>query len=152
MKDLHYQLRPMNIDDIDQVIEGEKRAFGHTFGYDMLYQELTLNPFSHYIVLEINDEVRGYIGLSVDENMEIINFYVDPLYQNQGFGSMMLDFVMELCNKSHIKNISLEVRESNQKAIHLYQKYQFKQVAIRKGYYNNGENALLMVHNFEVKE
>ena len=118
----------------------------------MLYQELTLNPFSHYIVLEINDEVRGYIGLSVDENMEIINFYVDPLYQNQGFGSMMLDFVMELCNKSHIKNISLEVRESNQKAIHLYQKYQFKQVAIRKGYYNNGENALLMVHNFEVKE
>ena len=40
---------------------------------------------------------------------------------------------------------SLEVRRSNLPAIALYQELGFHQVAVRRRYYENGEDALLMV-------
>lgn len=149
---LNYQLRPMKVEDIDEIVEGEMEVFGHSLGYDFIYADFTLNPFSHYIVLEINQKVKGYIGFWINDHMEIINFYVDSDVQNQGFGAMMLTFALEVCRKSHIENISLEVRKSNKRAIHLYEKFGFKQEAIRKQYYDNGEDALLMVRKLEVNE
>ena len=41
--------------------------------------------------------------------------------------------------------ISLEVRVSNERAIRLYQKSGFIKAAVRKGYYENGEDADLMI-------
>jgi len=147
----------MTLNDIKEVIKGETKAFGQSLGYDMLYQELTFNPYAYYFVLEINRKVHGYIGLWINENAEIINFYVDKRYQNQGFGKMLLEFVLELCNMNNkeitqIKNISLEVRKSNEKAIHLYEKYGFIQSYIRKAYYENGEDAIVMIKDLEVKK
>ena len=42
---------------------------------------IEINPFSQYIVLEIDEKVSGYIGLWITDNMQIINFYVDKDYQ-----------------------------------------------------------------------
>ena len=41
------------------------------------------------------------------------------------------------------KDITLEVKQTNEIAIKLYKKYSFKQVAIRKGYYNNIDGLLM---------
>lgn len=143
---MDYQLRLMTISDIDEVIKGEERVFDESLGYDMLYSELVMNPFANYFVLEIDDKVSGYIGVWIDEDhSEIINFYVDKEYQNLGFGSMMLEFVIELCTMSKVPNISLEVRESNLKAISLYNKYGFEYSHKRKEYYKNGEDALVLI-------
>ena len=48
-----------------------------------------------------------------------------------------------------IKNVNLEVRVSNVKAIALYQKFGFKNVAVRKDTYSNGEDAYLMIKELE---
>ena len=49
------------------------------------------------------------------------------------------------CKKNEIKYITLEVRASNEPAIKLYEKYGFKSLGTRKGYYqNNNEDALIM--------
>ena len=40
--------------------------------------------------------------------------------------------------------MNLEVNENNTSAIALYKKYNFKQVGLRKKYYNNTDNAILM--------
>ena len=143
---MDYQLRLMTIADIDDVIKGEERVFDESLGYDMLYSELVMNPFANYFVLEIDEKVSGYIGVWIDEDhSEIINFYVDEEFQNMGFGSMMLEFVIELCGMSKVPNISLEVRESNLKAISLYNKYGFEFSHKRKEYYKNGEDALVLI-------
>ena len=147
---MRYLIRPMERGDIDAVVEGEKKIFGDTLGYDYLLSELEINPFAQYLVLEIGGKVSGYIGLWIADNMQILNFYVDKEYQNMGYGSMMMDFVVKVCEKSNIKSLTLEVRESNVKAINLYKKFGLKEVAVRKAYYNNGENALLMERKFEV--
>ena len=143
---MDYQLRLMTINDIEEVIKGEEKVFDESLGYDMLYSELVMNPFANYFVLEIDKKVSGYIGVWIDEDhSEIINFYVDEEYQNMGFGSMMLEFVIELCLMSKVPNISLEVRESNLKAIALYNKYGFEFSHKRKEYYKNGEDALVLI-------
>jgi ribosomal-protein-alanine N-acetyltransferase len=148
---MKYQLREMLIDDIDKVIAGEERVFGVSLGYDLIYSDLTLNPYAYYVVLEIDNEVHGYIGMWITDNLEIINLYVDEEYQGMGFGNMIMDFVVNICMQSKIQNLSLEVRSSNSKAISLYEKYGLKKSHIREKYYDNKEDAIVMVRTFEVK-
>ena len=145
---MKYNLREMTVEDIEAVIEGETKAFGTSLGYDLIYTDLTFNPYAHYMVLEIDKEIHGYIGLWINDNSEIINFYVDEEYRGLGFGKMMLDFAIKLCELSKVNNLSLEVRESNQVARNLYEKHGFKFSHKRERYYDNGEDALVLIKSF----
>ena len=145
---MKYNLREMTVEDIEAVIEGETKAFGTSLGYDLIYTDLTFNPYAHYMVLEIDKEVHGYIGLWINDNSEIINFYVDKEYRGLGFGEMMLDFAIRLCELSKVNNLSLEVRESNEIAKALYKKHGFIFSHKRERYYDNGEDALVLIKNF----
>ncbi len=154
---MNYQFREMTINDIDDVVKGEIKVFGHSLGYDMIYSDLTINPYACYIVLEIDNKIHGYFGLWITDNVEIINLYIDEEYQGMGFGTLMMDFIMNVCKMSHVNNLSLEVRKSNQKAQNLYNKFGLKAVSVRKDYYidketNSKEDAILMVKSFEVNE
>lgn len=152
---MNYQLREMTKDDIETIVKGEEKVFGHSLGYDLIYSDLALNPYALYAVLEIEDEIHGYVGMWITDNLEIINLYVDEEYQGMGFGSIIMDFVIDICEQSNIQNLSLEVRSSNIKAINLYKKYGLKESHIRKNYYVNDnketEDAIVMVRTFEVK-
>lgn len=148
---MKYTLREMEITDIEKIVKGEEEVFGNSLGYDMIYSDLTINPYACYVVLEIDNEVNGYVGMWITDNMEIINLYVNPKYQGMGFGDMIMDFVINLCESSNIQNLSLEVRSSNEKAINLYKKHGLKQSHVREKYYDNKEDAIVMVRTFEVK-
>lgn len=152
---MNYQLREMKIEDIEEVVKGEEKVFGHSLGYDLIYSDLALNPYAFYVVLEIEEEIHGYVGMWITDNLEIINLYVDEEYQGMGFGSILMEFVIDICEQSNISNLSLEVRSSNIKAINLYEKYGLKKSHIRKNYYVNEnketEDAIVMVRTFEVE-
>lgn len=143
---MKYNIREMSTDDINDVIIGEEKVFGESLGFDMLYSELTLNPYAYYFVLEIDGLVKGYIGTWIDlERAEIVNFYVDEEYRGLGFGSLMLELVIEVCKVSNVPNISLEVREHNIKAQNLYKKYGFEFSHKREKYYKDSEDALVLI-------
>lgn len=152
---MNYQLREMKIEDIEEIVKGEEKVFGHSLGYDLIYSDLALNPYALYVVLEIEEKIHGYVGMWITDNLEIINLYVDEEYQGMGFGSIIMEFVIDICEQSNINNLSLEVRSSNVKAINLYEKYGLKKSHIRKNYYVNEnketEDAIVMVRTFEVK-
>ena len=142
---MEYQLREMVKEDIEEIVKGEERVFGHSLGYDLIYSDFAINPYACYVVLEIDNQVHGYIGMWITDNVEIINLYVDEEYQGMGFGSMIMDFVIDICEQSNIQNLSLEVRSSNISAIALYEKKGYKKISVRKKYYADGEDALVMV-------
>lgn len=143
---MKFDLRQMTIEDIPSVVEGEETIFGESLGYDMLYSELQLNPYAYYFVLEVDKKVEGYIGTWIDgEHAEIVNFYVSKDYQGQGFGKMMLEFVIELAKMSKVPNISLEVREHNTRAIELYTSHGFTLSHKRERYYKDLEDALVLI-------
>lgn len=152
---MNYQLREMKVEDIETIVKGEEKVFGHSLGYDLIYSDLALNPYALYVVLEIEDKIHGYVGMWITDNLEIINLYVDEEYQGMGFGSILMEFVIDICEQSNISNLSLEVRSSNIKAINLYEKYGLTKSHIRKNYYVNEnketEDAIVMVRAFEVK-
>lgn len=147
---MKFQIRPLEEKDIGEIIAGEEAIFGVSLGFDLIYSDLKLNPFAHYLVLEIDKHVGGYLGLWIhDDTAEIINFYVDKPYQRQGFGSMLLDFAVKLCQLSKVKSLSLEVRENNVAAKALYEKFGFVFSHKRLQYYQDSSDALVLIKKFE---
>lgn len=100
---------------------------------------LDSNPFGKYLILK-KDYIVGYIYYSdIYDRVEINNFEIEDIHRNCGLGSTLLNFFTKIVEK----DITLEVRIDNMKARHLYEKYGFKQVALRKGYYQ-GIDGILM--------
>ncbi len=137
-------IRPMNPEDIDTIVEHEKLVFGHSLGEEMLHYELLKNQFAEYYVLDI-DGIVGYIGMwCVFENGQITNFYIHPTKQGMGYGKMLLEYALDIF-KEKVQTVTLEVRKSNERAQKIYQRYGFTVGGVRRNYYKNGEDALLMV-------
>ena len=107
--------------------------------------ELENNPYGNYLILIEEDKIIGYIYYSdIYERAEINQFEVKPTHRNCGKGNELLKNLIEKLQK----NITLEVKQTNAPAIHLYEKNGFKKVAIRKGYYN-GIDGILMERTME---
>lgn len=148
---MKYLIRPLEEKDIMEIVEAEERIFGSSLGFDLIYSDYHLNPYANYLVLEVNKKVGGYIGLWITPDIaDVINFYIDEKLQGMGFGSMLLEFALELCKLSKVKSISLEVRENNEKAKNLYFKYGFEFSHKRENYYSDGTDALVLIKKFEV--
>jgi ribosomal-protein-alanine acetyltransferase len=143
-------IREMDVDDLERIVELEKDLFTSPWNKDDFIYELNENPFSYnYVLLE--NEIIGYIGLWINyDNASITTIGVDKRYQGRGYSEVLMDQVIDLVNENKCINMSLEVRVSNNKAIHLYEKYGFKKVALRKNYYqDNHEDAYLMIKEME---
>jgi len=93
--------------------------------------------------------VRLLIGNSNDKDItfdsaEILNIAIRNSFQNKGIGQMIFDEILCALKEKSIKEIWLEVRESNDKAVNFYQKNKFQRQFERKNYYSNPtENALI---------
>jgi ribosomal-protein-alanine N-acetyltransferase len=139
-------IRKMIETDISDVVSLEESVFGHTLGYDMIYNEITKHDFAHYFVDVENNEIIGYVGLWINDDIgQIVNFLVKPNHQNQGLGKMWMRFVMEYLKQHNVHIISLEVRETNEKAIRLYESFGFKKSYKRLKYYENKVDAHVLI-------
>lgn len=108
-------------------------------------KELSNNPFSKYLIYQENNEIIGYLYYSdIYDRVEINQIEINSIHRNCGYGSKLLEYLINSVNK----NITLEVNKENKYAIKLYKKYNFKEVAIRKGYYN-GIDGILMERLFK---
>lgn len=99
-----------------------------------------------YLVIEENNEILGYCGLwGVAGEGQINNVAVKKSYQSKGIGLYMMSQLISTGKSQGLQAFTLEVRESNEKAIALYQKLNFEICGIRRGFYDKPkENALIM--------
>lgn len=141
-------IRFMQVEDIEIVVKEDRLVLGHTLGEETLLNELQVNPFAHYFVMEEESSkvFLGHVSLWIDApNAQIINIYIVSEFQNLGLGKELLNFSIDYIKSFDVVDFTLEVRPSNQKAIKLYESFGFVQVAVRRNYYDNGEDALLML-------
>ncbi len=130
--------------DIDAIVDLELKTLNTTLGKDMLKNELD-NPFSYIFVYTVENNIVGYISYSFDGDIaEMLNFCVDTNMQGQGIGKELLEYTFNIFKDLSANSSILEVRESNYKAISLYNKFGYKKISVRKAYYSNGENALVL--------
>lgn len=141
-------VRKMEFRDIKKVVELEEKYLLESLGEKLLASELSeKNNGVSFYVIENDDVVIGYIGrYYFFQEAEVLNFVVDESYQRQGYGQKLFDKMVE--DMKDVKKITLEVRASNIKGISFYTKNGFKQVGVRKRYYKNGEDALLLLKEF----
>ncbi len=82
--------------------------------------------------------------------MVIINFAIDPAYQGQGWGELLLRETLAIMHDIGVVYFYLDVRASNIQANSLYQKYGFSEIGIRKQYYSQpDEDAIVMRKVFQ---
>lgn len=141
-------IRALSCLDIDKVVELETTELNTTLGSDMLKSYID-NSMLYAYVYELNKEIIGYISCNFDgEVLEILNFCVSSIFQKKGIGTELLAFVLNHFYALGATSSILEVRESNVAAITLYEKFGYKVIHIRKGYYSNNEDALIMQKGF----
>ena len=105
-----------------------------------LYKDLNNNPFGKYLLFVENDEIIGYLYYSdIYDRVEINQIEIKTNHRRNGKATMLMHKLIDDTNKS----ITLEVNKNNIPALNLYKKFNFNEVAIRRGYYN-GIDGILM--------
>lgn len=140
----------MQIDHLDLIANNLESDFDDFWNYNVFKSELE-NANSKYLVAKIDNEIVGFAGIiPVLDEADISNIVVHQNFRNQKIGSYLLQEIINLAISLNLKKINLEVRESNTPAIKLYEKYGFEVCGIRKKYYDNVENAILMKKNLDI--
>ncbi|MDD3435937.1 MAG: ribosomal protein S18-alanine N-acetyltransferase [Candidatus Gastranaerophilales bacterium] len=144
---MEIKIQPMQKSEVDEVLKIEEKAYGdHHWSKDSFYGELSNNLAHYYSAYDLAGNLVGYAGSwRVLDEAHITTIAVKPELKRKKIGEALLNRILEDCYKNEIKYITLEVRASNTAAISLYEKYGFKSLGTRKGYYqNNNEDALIM--------
>lgn len=110
-----------------------------------IIKENNTQKYPKYTISNEEKEI-GFIEYQIIDcdTAEIINIEIEKQYQNKGAGKYLLTYFISQMKKQEKNKILLEVRKSNETAKHIYTKYGFKQDSIRKNYYSNKEDAILM--------
>ncbi|MBF7684769.1 ribosomal protein S18-alanine N-acetyltransferase [Acinetobacter sp. B10A] len=139
-------IRKMKIEDIDAVYEVEVKAQTHPWS-----KKQFLDAVQSYssTVLELNHQICGFCILQpVLDEANLLLMAIREDVQGQGFGYQLLVESMDQLVNSPVQ-IFLEVRQSNDHAIKLYEKAGFHQIDVRKNYYpqrgGGREHAVIMV-------
>lgn len=147
---MNYNIIPMTADHLDQVAETEQICFSDPWSRRMLSEHLENECAATLVALSENGTVLGYAGLLVvlDEGY-ITNVAVRPEYRRQGIASELLQVFHRFAEGNKMAFLTLEVRDSNASARALYTKHGFKEVGVRKNYYDHPkEDAIIMTLEF----
>lgn len=138
IREVPVELRTMLHDDVAQVADIERRSYEFPWSHGV-FRDCLLAGY-HCIVIEREDRAVGYSILSIAAGeAHILNLCVDPKFRQLGYGEGLLEEILERAENAEVKEVFLEVRPSNSKAIALYNKKGFRQVASRPAYYQARE-------------
>ena len=139
-------IRRATADDVDRIAEMEKVCFPEEpWSRDMVAAEFSgLNP-TRYFAAEEDGLVVAYAGIWViPPEGYITNVAVLPECRRHGVASQVLQTMIGECLAEGVTDITLEVRVSNDPAIALYRSFGFEEAGMRRRYYQDGEDALIM--------
>ncbi len=140
-----YLIRKMTELDLDEVMMIEQESFTLPWSRESYQGELR-NSFASYIVCDCAGDVAGYAGIwVVFEEAHITNVAVKKSFRTRGIGLALMDEAERIARARKATRILLEVRPSNEAALHMYRNLDYMQTSLRKAYYtDNGEDAIVM--------
>ena len=139
-------IRDMLPGDIPAVHELEVRLFPvDAWPLQMFWDELVQPETRRYLVAEGPEGIVGYAGLMcVQPIADVQTIAVVPEYEGRGIGAALLTDLIAEGRRRGAADILLEVRADNPRAQQLYVRFGFEQIHVRKRYYRDGVDALIM--------
>lgn len=138
------KILPMTEADIEEISPNFQTEFDEFWNINNLKNDFQ-NPNSTYFVAKLDNEIVGFAGfLNICDEANIMNIVTKINKRHLGIGSKLLSQLITSAHEQNCKSITLEVNEHNAPAIHLYEKFNFKRIGLRKKYYNNKDNAIIM--------
>lgn len=138
-------IQRMTAEDTKEVARLEEAIFSMPWSEQGFLDTLNM-PNVLFLVAKQDGDLCGYCGvyIALDEG-EITNVAVAPEYRKQGIGQKLLQELMQQAKEEGVVRFVLEVRQSNEAAIHLYQKNGFSICGSRKRFYERPvEDAYVM--------
>lgn len=144
-------LESMTVEDLDEVLAIERASFATPWSRGAFLHELERNRVARCWVARREGrggqrEVSGYLCVwEIGPELHVTNLAVHTKARRQGIASALLSGMIEDARRRGITLVFLEVRPTNVEALGLYERFGFRVVGRRKGYYfDTGEDALVM--------
>lgn len=110
------------------------------------YEKLLIEEGASAFVVEAGGKISGFlVGRLVEDQAEVLNMAVGADHRHKGEGSALLSAALEEFGSRGAKNLYLEVRESNTRAISFYERHGFLRSGLRKGYYRSPNEAAVIM-------
>lgn len=141
-------IKEMTITDLEEIKDILYSDFDDFWTYNILKEEIESK--NSYFVVGKNDsnEIVGFAGIKVIvDEADIMNIVTRRSFRQMGVASSLLEYLIDYAKSINLKKITLEVNENNLSAIHLYDKFNFDNIGIRKKYYNGESDAFIMSKN-----
>jgi tRNA threonylcarbamoyladenosine biosynthesis protein TsaB len=145
-KKRNFLLKNLNFLHIDEILAIEKEAFPDPWQMDVFVEILFQKKEVKAMVLEEKGQVIGYtVGRLYPEGLHIGNLAVRRDRRRKGFGTLLLQNLLDYGRTNGCSKAFLEVRTGNEIAIHLYERFGFARTSVReKYYYSLDEDAIIM--------
>ena len=139
-------LRPLSEADLEEIADLESACTG---GWNTAQLKEEMGRRGGWQLLgrlPAKDNIIGYIfGHTVLDEAEIYRLVIAPPCRGQGYGRQMVSLVIDRLRQQGVKNLFLEVRQSNLPALSLYRKAGFQPTGRRRNYYTSPlEDAIVM--------
>jgi ribosomal-protein-alanine N-acetyltransferase len=133
-------------EEIEGVLVVENASFTNPWTRQMYEAELEHGARSHFLLAKAEGRIIGFISYwYVVDELHINNLAVLPTHRGQGIASAILARLLEEGQRAHVVRILLEVRQSNDPAKRLYERFGFVVGGVRRGYYTHpSEDALVL--------
>ena len=130
--------------DLKSILLIETQVFKkERWSRNMLEEELTSFHDRISWVATYNKVILGYLMIRYLKNeINIMNMAVTHLFQGKGIGRLLINHMIK--DLPMHSSIFLEVKKGNFPAINLYSSIGFKKVGLRRNYYQDGKDAILM--------
>lgn len=133
--------------DLPQVLELERLAFPNPWTPGLFLHELKLSFSRLHLARSANGTQRllGYVcWWVVGDEVHILNLAVHPDTRRGGTGRALVQRVVDDAISHNAASVSLEVARRNEPAAALYRSMGFSEVGVRRDYYGQGEDAVIM--------
>ena len=138
------EIFPMTLNDVNLLEPNFESDFDRFWNITNLKNDFE-NPNTTYFIAKLDAEIVGFAGmLKICDEANIMNIVTKVSKRHLGIGTKLLEALIASAKEKSLKSITLEVNATNYTAINLYEKFGFKRIGLRKKYYNNTDDAIIM--------
>lgn len=142
---MQIKIDKMNSNDLNLISYNLETEFDNFWNLNILKEELKNENSIYFVAKDTSGKIIGFAGiLIILDEANITNIVTKKTCRKHGIGSLLLQQLIDVSVEKKLSSITLEVNENNASAIKLYEKFNFRKMGLRKKYYKNKENAIIM--------